>query len=120
MIDNCYFAGFDTRCIYSYFGGYSTVQNCEFIIDGLAGIGIEHITNGTSRPYFTVRNNLFTTTDATNAYGIKLTNTPTAGYFIVADNRFGGNFADEGHCISTKAGYLYGQNWYGSTIIAYS
>ena len=119
MIERCAFLDFVTYAIYDYLGGYSCIQDCIFHVHTDA-VGIHHRHNTTSRAPSFIRRNLFTTIDGTDGVGIQVYATPTAGYFIVENNNFGGNFASEAHCISTKAGYMYGQNWHGSTIIAYS
>jgi len=119
LIERCAFFDFQTYAIYDYFGGYSNIQDCSFHV-GTGAVGIHHRHNGTSRAPTYIRRNLFTTIDGTDGVGIQVYATPTAGYFVIEDNHFGGNFANEAHCVSTKAGYMYGQNWYGSTIIAYS
>lgn len=119
MIERCMFLDYQTASIYDYFGGYSCIQDCVFDV-GTGAAGVYHRHDSTTRAPTYVRRNLFSTIDDTDGIGISLYATPTAGCFIVEDNHFGGNFADEAHCITAKAGYMYGQNWFGSTIIAYS
>jgi hypothetical protein len=112
QINDCTFVEFVTAGIYSYLGGYSKVRNCTFMVPA-AGIGIEHITNSSSRPFVGFLDNLFISLDATagTCYGIKVTNTPSAGYFYMDGNRFL-NFHGDDHCITKRTTGTIGRNYH--------
>jgi len=78
-------------------------------------IGVEDPQNAASRPDRWILDNRFKALNATNSQGIKITNTPTAGYLMIDGNRFI-NFADDDHCISKRTGYT-GLNYHGVTAI---
>jgi hypothetical protein len=113
-IENCYFDQFATAGIYMNCGYGSVVRNCGFDI-GTANYGIIYGNSTTSRPFGYILDNDFTTTDSTNAVGIEVVNTPSAGYFFVRGNQFV-NFADDDHCCSKRTGYM-GLNYAGVTAV---
>lgn len=77
--------------------------------------GIEHTPNAGDRPDSMIEDNRFFTLDNTNAVGITVTNTPTAGALFVNGNQFV-YFADDDHCISKRTGYT-GLNYLGVTAV---
>jgi hypothetical protein len=84
--------------------GYgSTIRRCNFVVPA-ASIGINYIPNGTSRPFGWILDNRFTTPDNAAAYGIRVLNTPTAGYLFMDGNHFN-NFG-VGYAMSKHDGYL--------------
>jgi len=115
VIEDCYFQGYVTCNIYANCGYGSTIRRCHFQVNASA-IGIEYIPNGTSRPYGWLLDNRFTTPDNSAAIGIKVTNTPTAGYLFIDGNQFN-YFANDAACISKRTGYA-GRNYLGITAIA--
>jgi len=114
-IERCYFMDYVTRMVFWNTGYGSVIRDCTFAITAAAGIGIEYYTDGTSRPHSFIVDNRFSAVDATNAYGIKVTNTPTAGYLMIDGNSFN-NFADAAHCLSKHDGYL-GANYCNGVLI---
>jgi hypothetical protein len=135
-IHDCFFGGnatgtygIDAGCTYD--APYTVIANCKFedfatanvrlrahhsmITNTLhvvytAKIGVEYSDNAGDRPYGQILDNRFTTSDNTNAYGIKITNTPTAGLVFIDGNRFS-YFHGNDHAISkVTLGYL-GRNW---------
>ena len=114
VIENCHFQGFKTEAI-NLNAFNSMVKGCLFLV-GTADIGINYVPNGADRPFGYILDNRFTTTDSTDAVGINVANTPTAGYLYVDGNRFQ-NFASNNACISKRTGYT-GLNYLGITAIA--
>lgn len=80
-----------------------------------AAYGIEHVPNGTSRPYTKILDNIFTAINSSTSVGIQVTNTPTAGYLHINGNSFV-NFADDDACCSKRTGYM-GLNYAGATAV---
>ncbi len=115
VIERCYLGGYVTGNIFESSGYGTKIRDNVFQIDA-AAYGINHYTDGTSRPFTFILDNRFTTPDATNAIGITIPNTPTAGYLMIDGNKFI-NFADNNHCISKRTGYT-GLNYLGITAIA--
>lgn len=114
VIERCYFQHYETAGIHlNAFN--STVRNCIFQI-GTGNYGIQYHPDTADRPYGYLLDNRFITTDSTNAVGISVENTPTAGMLYIDGNRFVG-FADNDHCISKRTGYT-GLNYLGITAIA--
>jgi len=112
VLERCYLGGYITGCVFFNCGYGSVVRNCVIQVYA-AGDGIRYYTDSTSRPYAFILDNKFTTSDATNAEGISVTNTPDAGYLMVDGNHFI-NFADDDHCCSKRTGYT-GLNYLGVT-----
>ena len=115
IVEQCHFIYYVTGNVFMNAGYGSVVRDCVMMVAAGAD-GIRYFTNGASRPFAYILDNRFTTLDDTNAYGVKVTNTPTAGYLMVDGNRFN-NFADNDHCISKRTGYT-GLNYLGITAIA--
>ncbi|MDD5219677.1 MAG: hypothetical protein PHV11_03825 [Candidatus Bipolaricaulis sp.] len=115
IVERCHFQGYVTGNIFFNCGYGSMVRNCTMYVYTAAD-GIRYYTDGTSRPIAFILDNRITSIDATNAVGITVTNTPTAGYLMIDGNKFI-NFADNNHCISKRTGYT-GLNYLGVTAIA--
>ncbi|GAF71250.1 unnamed protein product [marine sediment metagenome] len=114
VVEDCYFIYINGAAIYMNCGYGSVVRNCSFFMD-TGDTGIVYGNNGTSRPHAEILNNRFATSDVSNAFGIKVPNTPSAGYFLVDGNQFL-NFADDDHCCEKRTGYM-GNNRQGVTDI---
>ena len=115
VVERCHISFYAEGDIYMACGYGSRVDDCDIEV-GTALIGIQYPNNTTSRPFAYILNNRFHTIDSTDAVGISVTNTPSAGYFFVNGNQFV-NFADNNHCISKRTGYT-GLNYLGLTAIA--
>jgi len=113
VVERCYFQGYAQAGIRSN-AFYSTIKDCDFEVY-TAKYGILHSPTTGSRPGTRVIGNRFSTTDSTNAVGINVSGTPTAGMFFADGNHFA-NFASPAACISKRTGYA-GLNWFGSTVI---
>lgn len=114
VIEKCYFQHYKTAGI--HLNSYnSTVRNCIFQV-GTADTGIEYHPDTDDRPFGYLLDNRFITTDGTDALGISVEGTPTAGKLLIDGNKFVG-FADNNHCISKRTGYT-GLNYLGITAIA--
>ena len=113
VIERCYFQGYATAGIRSN-AYYSTIKDCDFEVY-TAVDGIVHSPTTGTRPGTRVIGNRFSTIDSTNAVGIEISGTPTAGMFFVDGNHFA-NFASPAACISKRSGYT-GLNYFGSTAI---
>jgi hypothetical protein len=114
IIEDCHIQNYTTTLIVANCGYGSIVRNCFLVIE-TAGIGIEYVPNSTSRPFGFITGNKFTTSDASGGYGIKVTNTPTAGYLFIDDNSFN-NFADAAHAMTKHDGYL-GKNYVNGALM---
>ncbi len=113
IIEDCYFENYVTACINQ--NAYnSMVRRCQFNLRTNQK-GITYAPNAASRPFGSILSNKFVTLDGTNSVGVNVSNTPTAGYLLVDDNRFV-NFADDDHCIRKRTGYT-GLNYLGITAI---
>lgn len=111
VVERCKFLYVVTACIQNNSENV-VIQNCLFRCIASC-IGIEDTPDGDDRPDRWYLDNRFQTVDGTNAIGIKVTNTPTAGLIFIDGNHFGFKFNDTAHCISkTNAGYL-GLNYRG-------
>jgi hypothetical protein len=108
VVERCHFQDYATASIFMNCGYGSRVEDCDIQVNtGL--VGIVYYTDGTSRPQGYILNNRFSTIDSSNAVGIQMTNTPTAGYLFIDGNHFA-NFADDDHCCELRTG-LVGINW---------
>jgi hypothetical protein len=146
-IHHCFFGGNGIATYGVWYGGVGTdapftiIEDCEFYdcLEGIysngsskiqrnlievmaAGVGIEDIPNGSSRPGCWILDNRFRSLDAVNGKGIKVTNTPASGQLLIDGNDFAG-FADAAHACdvsgSGKTG-LMGLNYNGITAIPIS
>lgn len=114
VIENNVFRSWQTAGIYAN-ATRDLIRNNEFIV-ATALKGIDYIPNAGSRPDGRIYDNRFFTADGTNAVGISVTNTPTAGTLNIDGNKFQ-YFADNDHCISKRTGYT-NLNYLGITAIA--
>ncbi len=113
VVEDCRFYNLASGGVYANSGAMVTRRNL-FEVKASA-VGIEDPQNSTSRPDRYILDNRFKTLDSTNAVGIKVTNTPSAGNLMIDGNHFIG-FADNDHCISKRTGYT-GLNYNGITAI---
>lgn len=114
IVQRCHFTSFTVAPIFMNCGYGSRVEDCDIQV-GTGLVGIIYYTDGSSRPWGYILNNRFNTIDSTNAVGIQMTNTPTAGYLMIDGNHFS-NFADDDHCCELRTG-LVGINWNNATAL---
>jgi len=118
IVERCYFQDWVTASIFMNCGYGSVVRNCVIVVR-TAAIGIQYYTDTTSRPHGLILDNKFITIDSTNAIGISVTNTPTAGYLLVDGNHFT-NFASAAKCLDKQSSGYQGLNYFGITALALS
>ena len=115
VIEDNYFTFFNGSCVYANCGYGSVLRRNSFFVQA-GDVGVTVGNNSTSRPHLEILDNRFSTPDSSSAYGIKVPNTPSAGYFFVDGNRFV-NFADDDHCCEKRTGYT-GLNYLGVTVVS--
>jgi len=118
IVEDCYFDQWKAGSIHFNCGGGSVVRRCVIVVE-TALSGINYYTDSTSRPFASILDNKFITLDSTNAVGITVDNTPTAGYLLIDGNHFANFAADDNHAVSKRAGYM-GLNYRGVTVVAVS
>ena len=83
LVENCLFRSFGTASIYAN-ATRGVYRNNIFHVDA-ATIGIEHVPNAGSRPDQLYYNNVILGANSTDT-GIKITNTPSAGTYMIVRN----------------------------------
>ena len=115
LIENNLFRSCATGCV-SVNSTRAIVRNNLFIVAGDTS-GVIYVPNAGDRPDGQILDNRFMTDDGTNAIGIEVVNTPTAGLLFIDGNHFSFQFhATNKTTTKSNAGYL-GVNYRGHAVI---
>lgn len=118
LIENNLFRSWDTACIYAN-ATRAIIRNNLFLVYS-SKAGIVYVPNAGDRPDGQILDNRFMCTDGTNATGISLSGSPTAGMLFVDGNHFSMKFHGTNKTITAADDGQLGLNYRGHAVISAS